>query len=193
MISQGPSVCIFNKNDSQEVLASWLFTEYLLTNDVQIAYSKTEGYVPVTSKAQQSEKYIDYLSRSGEDTNEHYEVKLKATEMMLEHIDDTFVTPVYNGSASLRNAAGQLIENVTKSVRRHETVDDAYMDTLFDDVTSLYRLDQSMASGGSGTSGKAEHRRLPDISIGFLSILAAAWVLIGAYYLSQWLKKRPKH
>ena len=153
MISQGPSVCIFNKNDSQEVLASWLFTEYLLTNDVQIAYSKTEGYVPVTSKAQQSEEYIDYLSRSGEDTNEHYEVKLKATEMMLEHIDDTFVTPVYNGSASLRNAAGQLIENVTKSVRRHETVDDAYMDTLFDDVTSLYRLDQSMASGGSGTSG----------------------------------------
>ena len=111
---------------------------------------------------------------------------------MLEHIDDTFVTPVYNGSASLRNAAGQLIENVTKSVRRHETVDDAYMDTLFDDVTSLYRLDQSMASGGSGTSGKAELGRLPDISIGFLSILAAAWVLIGAYYLSQWLKKRPK-
>ena len=193
MISQGPSVCIFNKNDSQEVLASWLFTEYLLTNDVQIAYSKTEGYVPVTSKAQQSEEYIDYLSHSGEDTNEHYEVKLKATEMMLEHIDDTFVTPVYNGSASLRNAAGQLIENVTKSVRRHETVDDAYMDTLFDDVTSLYRLDQSMASGGSGTSGKAELGRLPDISIGFLSILAAAWVLIGAYYLSQWLKKRRKH
>ena len=193
MISQGPSVCIFNKSDSQEVLASWLFTEYLLTNDVQIAYSKTEGYVPVTSKAQQSEEYIDYLSRSGEDTNEHYEVKLKATEMMLEHIDDTFVTPVYNGSASLRNAAGQLIENVTKSVRRHETVDDAYMDTLFDDVTSLYRLDQSMASGGSGASGKAELGRLPDISIVFLSILAAAWVLIGVYYLSQWLKKRRKH
>lgn len=193
MISQGPSVCIFNKNDSQEVLASWLFTEYLLTNDVQIAYSKTEGYVPVTSKAQQSEEYIDYLSHSGEDTNEHYEVKLKATEMMLEHIDDTFVTPVYNGSASLRNAAGQLIENVTKSVRRHETVDDAYMDTLFDDVTSLYRLDQSMASGGSGASGKAELGRLPDISIVFLSILAATWVLIGVYYLSQWLKKRRKH
>ena len=25
MISQGPSVCVFNKSDSQEVLASWLF------------------------------------------------------------------------------------------------------------------------------------------------------------------------
>ena len=52
MISQGPSVCIFNKKDPQEVLASWLFTQYLLTNDVQTAYSETEGYVPVTSKAQ---------------------------------------------------------------------------------------------------------------------------------------------
>ena len=57
MISQGPSVCIFNKKDPQEVLASWLFTQYLLTNDVQTAYSETEGYVPVTSKAQESDQY----------------------------------------------------------------------------------------------------------------------------------------
>lgn len=51
MISQGPSVCVFNKDDPQEVLASWLFAQYLLTNDVQIAYAQTEGYVPVTGKA----------------------------------------------------------------------------------------------------------------------------------------------
>ena len=29
MISQGPSVCIFNKEDPGEVLASWLFAGYL--------------------------------------------------------------------------------------------------------------------------------------------------------------------
>ncbi|MBQ6806184.1 MAG: extracellular solute-binding protein, partial [Lachnospiraceae bacterium] len=45
MISQGPSVCIFNKEDPQEVMASWLFMQYLLTNEVQIAYAQTEGYV----------------------------------------------------------------------------------------------------------------------------------------------------
>ena len=45
MISQGPSVCVFYKEDPQEVLASWLFTQYLLTGDVQISYSETEGYV----------------------------------------------------------------------------------------------------------------------------------------------------
>ena len=63
MISQGPSVCVFSKSDPQEVLASWLFAQYLLTNNVQIAYSQTEGYIPVTSKAQESPAYQDYLSR----------------------------------------------------------------------------------------------------------------------------------
>ena len=72
MISQGPSVCVFNKTDPQEVLASWLFAQYLLTNDVQIAYSQTEGYIPVTSKAQESPAYQDYLSRCGEDNTTHY-------------------------------------------------------------------------------------------------------------------------
>ena len=43
MISQGPSVCIFNKEDPQEVLASWLFVQYLLTDGVQISYAETEG------------------------------------------------------------------------------------------------------------------------------------------------------
>ena len=69
MISQGPSVCVFNKDDEQEVLASWLFTQYLLTNDVQLAYAATEGYVPVTTKAQESAAYQDYLSREGEDND----------------------------------------------------------------------------------------------------------------------------
>ena len=54
MISQGPSVCVFSKEDSQQVLASWLFVQYLMTNEVQIAYSGTEGYLPVTLKAQES-------------------------------------------------------------------------------------------------------------------------------------------
>ncbi|MFR8338561.1 MAG: hypothetical protein ACLVAW_18825 [Eisenbergiella massiliensis] len=43
MISQGPSVCIFNKEDPLEVLASWLFAQYLLSDGVQTAYAETEG------------------------------------------------------------------------------------------------------------------------------------------------------
>ena len=142
MISQGPSICVFNKADPQEVLASWLFAQYMLTNEVQIAYSQTEGYVPVTSKAQNSDAYQDYLSREGEDNQLYYDVKLQAAKLLIDNTDNTFVTPVFSGSASVRDAAGHLIESVTKSIRRKQTVDDASMDALFADTQALYRLDQ---------------------------------------------------
>ncbi|MBQ2765883.1 MAG: extracellular solute-binding protein, partial [Clostridia bacterium] len=98
MISQGPSMCIFNKEDKQEVLASWLFMQYMLTNEVQIAYSQTEGYVPVTSKAQESAEYTDYLSRSGEDNDFYYNIKIDAAKLLIDNTDNTFTTPVFNGS-----------------------------------------------------------------------------------------------
>ncbi len=178
MISQGPSVCVFNKNDSQEVLASWLFAQYLLTNEVQIAYSQTEGYVPVTSKAQESFEYQDYLSRCGEDDALYYDVKIETVNLLLEHMEDTFVTPVFNGSASLRDAAGQMIENVTKSVRRKETIDEAYMEKLYHDVTSLYRLGQGESLAGEQ---KEELGPLPQASAALIAVLVFIWVLIIMY------------
>lgn len=189
MISQGPSVCIFNKEDPQEVLASWLFVQYLLTNEVQTAYAETEGYVPITSKAQGSAEYQDYLSRSGEDNTTHYDIKIKATQLLLDNIEHTFVTPVFSGSASLRDAAGQLIENMVKSVRRGQTVDDAYIDQLYSDMNSLYRLDQIGSAGGALASGKADLGKLPGTAVILLSALAGAWVLIILYVLFQWAKR----
>ncbi len=188
MISQGPSVCVFNKEDPQEVLASWLFTQYLLTNDVQIAYAQTEGYVPVTLKAQQSDVYKEYLSRAGEDNDLHYQIKMDATNLLLSHIDDTFVTPVFNGSASLRDAAGALIENVNKSVRRGQKVDAAYLEDLQADVLSLYRLNQSREVNG----GLPELGKLPTASVVLLSSLAGVWCLIGLYLLREKIKKSGK-
>lgn len=185
MISQGPSVCVFNKEDPQEVLASWLFAQYLLTNDVQTAYSQTEGYAPVTSKAQESEEYQDYLSRSGEDNDLYYRVKIEATQLLLNNTDNTFVTPVFNGSASLRSAAGQMIENVNKSVRRGQEVNGEYMDALFEEVTALYRLDQISTS-----SGKVSLGQLPAGSKALLICLAACWIGMGVYVVVDKLKKK---
>ena len=187
MISQGPSVCIFNKSDPQEVLASWLFAQYLLTNDVQIAYSSTEGYVPVTSKAQNSAEYLDYLSRIGEDNAEHYEVKIKAASLLLDNIGNTFVTPVFNGSTSLRDAAGQMIEEVTKSVRRKKVVDDAFIDALYSDMNALYRLDQT---GSAGAAGKAELGPMPQTSVILLCALGGTWILIALYAALNVLRRK---
>ena len=191
MISQGPSLCVFNKQDPQQVLASWLFAQYMLTNDVQIAYSQTEGYVPVTSKALNTPQYQDYLSRGGEDNEFYYDIKLQAAQLLLDNVDNTFVTPVFNGSASLRDAAGQMIENVRKSTRRGETIDDAYMQALFSDMTSLYRLDQIGGSGG--LTGKASLGALPRASVILLWSLAGIWMLMGVYVAATFVRKKRKN
>ena len=181
MISQGPSICIFNKADPQEVLASWLFAQYLLTNDVQIAYAQTEGYVPVTLKAQNDPSYIDYLSRAGEDEDLHYDIKIQASELLLNNAQNTFVTPVFNGSTSLRDASGQMIENTAKSVRRGGVVDDAYLDSLFEDVKSMYHLDEY---------GKKDLGPLPQTSVTLLTSLGITWVLIVAYVVYGAVKRK---
>ena len=185
MISQGPSLCVFNKQDPQEVLASWLFAQFMLTDEVQMAYAQTEGYVPVTSKAQNNPAYQDYLSREGEDNDLHYNVKLQATKLLIENTDNTFVTPVFSGSASLRDAAGYLVESVTKSVRRKQPVNEEYLEKLFAETRSLYRLDQTAA----GTAGKTELGALPTPSAALLCVLGVAWLGIGAYVLATRKKK----
>ena len=196
MISQGPSMCVFNKEDPQEVLASWLFAQYMLTNEVQIAYSSTEGYVPVTSKAQRSAEYQDYLSRIGQDNDLYYDVKIEAARLLLDNTDNTFVTPVFNGSASLRNAAGQLIEETTKSTRRKQTVDDAYIQELYSEMTSLYRLDQIVRKEVSDTPEAAVSTStgfgpLPAESVMLLSSLALCWLGILSYVaVDAWRKKK---
>lgn len=190
MISQGPSVCIFNKSDSGEVLASWLFAQYLLTNEVQIGYAQTEGYVPVTSKAQNSQEYQDYLKAAGQDNELHYDVKIAATNLLLEHTKDTFVTPVFNGSASLRDASGQLIENVAKSVRRKKEVNEEFMEELFADVTSLYRLDSIQTGSTNQGGGKQEFGELPKASKILLGTLAVTWIGIFMYIFYEKRKKK---
>ena len=185
MISQGPSMCVFNKEDPQEVLASWIFAQYMLTNPVQIAYSQTEGYSPVTTKALEDPEYLDYLSREGEDNSLYYDVKLAATKLLQRNVENTFVTPVFNGAASLRDAAGQMIENVAKSTRRKQTVDEEYMENLYAEMNSLFRLDQLEVGNGQRDLGP-----LPGTAVLLLSLLGAAWLGIGSYCLVLQIKKK---
>ena len=187
MISQGPSVCIFNKEDPQKVLASWLFVQFLLTNEVQIGYSQTEGYVPVTTKAQNSAEYQDYLSRRGEDNDIYYAAKIDASRLLLSNLENTFVTPVFNGSASLRDAAGQMIDDTVRSVKQKKTVDDGFIDTLFDNMVALYRLDSIVV--GQDT-GKGQLEPMPIGSSMLIAGLIVAWVGIGIYTFAEYRRKK---
>ena len=196
MISQGPSVCIFSKENGQEVLASWLFVQYLMTNEIQLGYAETEGYLPVTKKALESDEYRDYLSRKGEDNKEHYNIKIEASELLMDHIEHTFVTPVFNGSASLRSAAGQLIENTVKAARRKQAMNEEFLRNTFDEVSKLYRLDQIRKAEGTAENGEAEQappeeqKPLPAESTALLIAIPCIWLLIIAFKL--WEKKKTK-
>ena len=154
--------------------------------DVQIAYAQTEGYAPVTTKALESEQFQDYLSRAGEDNDLYYDVKIQATQLLLENVENTFVTPVFNGSTSLRNAAGQMIEEVTKSVRRKQTVDEEYIAKLYADMTALYRLDQITSTGLHAE----DLGPMPTTAILLLSCIGGAWVAIGGYVIFEGIKKK---
>lgn len=194
MISQGPSICLFNKEDSGEVLASWIFVQYLLSNDMQIAYSQTEGYVPVTLKAQGSEEYLDYLSRAGQldadgDNYLYYGPKIEAAKILLENAQNTFITPVFNGSTSLRMASGEMIEQVIEAVtaKPKRTVDDAFIDKLYENVVSLYHLD------GIGIQESIENSKmLPIPSIILLSSIGVVWLGIIVYVIANRVVARKK-
>ena len=111
---------------------------------------------------------------------------------MLDNVDHTFVTPVFVGSVSLRDAAGQLIEDTVKSVRRGQTADKAYIEKLYDDISSLYRLDQIGIRNNRTFADKESLGELPKVSVILLLSLAAAWVFILAYAGYQIRKRKRK-
>ena len=180
MISQGPSICVFNKKDPQEVVASWLFAQFMLTNKVQIGYAQTEGYLPVTTKATSTQEYQTYLQNAGIDNDKHYAIKLDATKLLLNNIENTFVTPVFAGSVNLRDAAGQLVEECKLAPRQGKTLSDAYLEDLFREVSSQKGLDKMQPKSGP----------LPTESIIFLVSLAVIWMLLGIYWIRGHVKKK---
>ena len=108
-----------------------------------------------------------------------------SNRLLLDNTGNTFTTPVFNGSTSLRDAAGQLVEDVTKAVRRKKTVDDAYIDNLFQSVTDMYELNQP--KGGEDTP--RDLGPLPAGSKVLLGSLLAVWVILGAYAIAGRGKK----
>lgn len=130
MISQGPSICVFKKSSKDEMLASWLFAQFLLTDDIQLDYTSTEGYLPVTKRATSSQRFNSYMANPSE-----YKVKLDATKLILDNVDNTFITPVFNGSINARNAAGYLIDAVASPGSKYKTLE---LITDLGNSTSLY-------------------------------------------------------
>ena len=106
VISQGPSVTIFKKDNPQEVLATWLFAKFLTTNvDFQAAMSMSNGYAPVIKSVTENEVYAEFLASAGTLNLQAYAVKVA-----LEQEKAYYVSPAFNGSSVARDQVGLLIQ-----------------------------------------------------------------------------------
>lgn len=129
VISQGPSLCIFDKADKQEVYASWLFMKFLTTNvDFQAEFSMASGYVPVLKSVAENEIYKNNfldLANGGD-----YIAALSA-KICLQQADAYYTSPAFNGSSVARDEVGSLMQDCfTVTIPETSTLDEI-IDELF--------------------------------------------------------------
>ena len=109
VISQGPSLCMFNKTNKQEMAATWLFMKFLTTNlGLQANFSSVSGYAPVIKNLdQKNESYKADLEAA--DGN----AKLQTTcvKQCLAQEAYMFVSPAFIGSSGARDQVGILMQN----------------------------------------------------------------------------------
>ena len=109
VISQGPSVCIFQKSNPQEVVASWLFVKFLTTSTAfQAEFSAASGYVPVLKSVKDDPAYKKNLdSANGTD-----KVAFLSAKVCMEQVDYYYASPAFNGSSVARDQVGALLPKV---------------------------------------------------------------------------------
>ena len=130
VISQGPSLCIFQDSNPQEVVASWLFMKYLTTTvEFQAEFSMASGYVPVIKSVGDNEIYkADFLDlANGGD----YIAALSA-KVCLEQESAYYTSPAFNGSSVAREEVGYLVSKVisTKTETPYDMISKAFKDAV---------------------------------------------------------------
>ena len=129
VISQGPSLCIFNSENEQEVIASWLFVKYLTTSiEFQAEFSMVSGYVPVLESVMDNEVYADYI---GSADGYNYLTAL-STKVALEQANAYYVSPAFNGSSTAREQVGFLLDAAISGNDNGNI--DSFIDGLFEDA-----------------------------------------------------------
>ncbi len=106
VISQGPSLCVFQKSNPQEVIASWLFVKFLTTNiNFQAEFSMASGYVPVLKSVAEHEVYADFLANA----NGGDQISALSAKICMEQAHAYYTSPAFNGSSTARDQVGSLL------------------------------------------------------------------------------------
>ena len=130
VISQGPSLCIFNKDNPQEVFASWLFVKYLTTNvGFQAEFSMTSGYMPVIKSVLNDYSYrYAYLSNADGGDN----ISALAAKVAIQQENAYYASPAFNGSSVARDQVGLIMQKCF--VNRTDDVDSMIQQAFKDAV-----------------------------------------------------------
>ena len=135
VISQGPSVCIFKKNNPQEVIASWLFVKYLTTSvDFQAAFSLASGYVPVLKSVADHPIYKAEVEKA----NGYDHIAMLSAQVCLTLENAYYVSPAFNGSSVARDEVGKLMVGVFSADKNADV--DAIIQKAFDDAIQECRF-----------------------------------------------------
>ena len=106
VISQGPSLCIFQKENPQEVIASWLFVKFLTTNvEFQAEFSMASGYVPVLKSVAENPVYAEFLANA--DGGKY--ISALSAKVCIEQESAYYTSPAFNGSSTARDQVGTLL------------------------------------------------------------------------------------
>ena len=128
-ISQGPSLCIFENENPQEVAASWLFVKFLTTDpEFQAVFSMTSGYMPVIQSVDTVPAYKNFLDKADGGDN----IQALAVKVGREMSNAYFVSPAFNGSSVARDTVGVLMQYcfVTPTDNVDALLDQAFKDAV---------------------------------------------------------------
>ena len=130
VISQGPSICVFQKSNPQEVIASWLFVKFLTTSvEFQAEFSMASGYVPVLKSVLNNTSYANFLnSANGGD-----KIAALSAKVCLEQEQSYYTSPAFTGSSKARDEVGLLL---TKILANSDQAENAMINKAFADAVN---------------------------------------------------------
>lgn len=134
VISQGPSVCIFNNAGGssitdQQIVASWLLVKYLTTSvEFQAEFSMASGYVPVLKSVASNPVYSAFTAKANGGDN----IAALSAKVCLEQENAYYTSPAFNGSSTARDQVGYLVQKVfsTKTSNVYGLVAEAFEDAI---------------------------------------------------------------
>lgn len=124
VISQGPSVCIFNSDNAQEVVASWLLVKYLTTSVLfQAEFADAQGYIPVLNSVSLNPTFAGNLEKA----NGGDKIAYLSMKVCMNQANAYYTSPAFNGSSKARDQVGDLL---VKCLDRNTDINKAFADAI---------------------------------------------------------------